>query len=141
METRCGSETPRLPSVPDGDFFDRPRFCSRCGLPIIVEGASFCKSCGAALDGSGPIRRDLRMRPLIAFGLSIIPGLGHHYQGQLLRGVMWFFGVAIAYGAGPIGYLLHLICAVSAASYGSNRRDERRRRRHGRRIDRVSAQL
>jgi len=81
------------------------------------------------------------MRPLIAFGLSIIPGLGHLYQGQLLRGVMWFFGVAIAYGAGPIGYLLHLICAVSAASYGSNRRDERRRRRHGRRIDRVSAQL
>ena len=33
-----------------------------------------------------------------------------------MRGVMWFFGVAIAYGAGPIGYLLHLICAASAAS-------------------------
>ena len=47
------------------------------------------------------------------------------------RGVMWFFGVAIAYGAGPIGYLLHLICAVSAASYGTIRYDERRRRRRG----------
>lgn len=125
--------------MPDADFFDRPRFCSRCGLPVIVEGASFCKDCGAALDGSGTIRREIGMRPLIAFLLSVIPGLGHIYQGQAMRGVMWFFGVAIAYGAGPIGYLLHLICAVSAASYGSNRYDERRRGRRSRRIDRVSA--
>jgi hypothetical protein len=130
--------------VPDAGFFDRPRFCSRCGLAITVEAASFCKACGAALDGSGIIRREIGMRPLIAFALSIIPGLGHIYQGRALRGVMWFFGVAIAYGAGPIGYLLHLICAVSAASYGSNgshRQDERRRRRRSRRIDRVSAHL
>jgi hypothetical protein len=107
-------------------------------LPVVVEAASFCKDCGAALDASGPIRRDIGMRPLIAFALSIIPGLGHIYQGRAMRGVVWFFGVSIAYGAGPIGYLLHLICAVSAASYGSNRNDERRRRRRGR-IDRVSA--
>ena len=32
MATQCGSATLRLPSVPDADFFDRPRFCSRCGL-------------------------------------------------------------------------------------------------------------
>jgi hypothetical protein len=127
--------------VPDANFFDKPRFCSRCGLPVIVEGASFCKDCGASLDGSGIIRREIGTRPLIAFGLSIIPGLGHIYQGRALRGVMWFFGVAVAYGAGPIGYLLHLICAVSAASYGLNRYEERRRRRRGRRIDRVSAHL
>jgi len=127
--------------VPDADFFDRPRFCSRCGLPVIVEGASFCKTCGAALDGSAPARREIGMRPLIAFGLSIIPGLGHIYQGNAMRGVIWFFSVIIAYGAGPIGYLLHLICAASAASYRSNRYEERRRRRRSRRIDRVSAHL
>ncbi len=84
------------------------------------------------------MRREIGMRPLIAFLLSVIPGLGHIYQGQAMRGVIWFFGVAIAYGAGPIGYLLHLICAVSAASYGSNRYNERRSRRRSRRIDRVS---
>jgi hypothetical protein len=127
--------------VPDADFFDRPRFCSRCGLPVIVEGASFCKSCGAALDGRAPTRSEIGVRPLIAFGLSIIPGLGHLYQGQAMRGVIWFFGVAFAYGAGPIGYLLHLICAMNAASLGSHRREERRRRRRSRRIDRVSAHL
>lgn len=79
------------------------------------------------------------MRPLIAFCLSIIPGLGHVYQGQPMRGVMWFFGVIVAYGTGPIGYLLHLICAASAASYGAHSRERRRRGRRGRRIDRASA--
>lgn len=76
---------------------------------------------------------------MVAFLLSVIPGLGHIYQGHPMRGVLWFFGVASAYGAGNIGYLLHLICAVSAASYGSNRREEGRGSRHGRRIDRVPA--
>jgi hypothetical protein len=108
-------------------------------LPVVVEAASFCKDCGAALDGSGPMRRELGMRPLIAFVLSAIPGLGHLYQGHPMRAVGWFFGVVFAYGAGPIGYLLHLICALSAASYGSNRYDERRLRRRHRRSDRLSA--
>jgi TM2 domain-containing membrane protein YozV len=126
--------------VPDGDFYDQPRFCSRCGLPVTVEGASFCKDCGAVLGASGIIGGEGAMRPLVAFLLSIIPGLGHIYQGHVGRGVIWFFSVAIAYGAGPIGYLLHLICAVSAASYGRNRYDDRRRRRR-RRIDRISAQV
>jgi hypothetical protein len=127
--------------VPDEEFFDRARFCSRCGLPVIVEGASFCKDCGASLDGSGRTRREIGMHPLFAFLLSIIPGLGHLYQGHPLRGLLWFFGVTIAYQAGPIGYLLHLICAVSAASYGLRSHEEGRRRRRGRRIDRASARL
>src|SRR5580698_6119243 len=137
METRCGWETLRLPSVPDAEFFDQPRFCSRCGLPILVEGAGFCKDCGAPLNARGIIAREGAMRPVIAFLLSIVPGLGHIYQGHARRGVGWFIGVAIAYNAGPIGFLLHLICAASAASYGSNRYDERQRRRHRRRIDRA----
>ena len=107
----------------------------------MVEGAGFCKDCGASLDGSGIIPREIGMRPLFAFLLSVVPGLGHIYQGHAMRGIVWFFGVAMAYGAGPIGYLLHLICAVSAASYGSTRYDERRRGRRRRRIDRVSAHL
>jgi len=125
--------------VPDAGF-ERPRFCSRCGLPITVEDASFCKECGAPLGSSRILGGNNALRPAVAFFLSIVPGLGHIYQGRVTRGIMWFFGVALAYGAGPIGYLIHLICAVSAASYGSNRYDERRRRRR-RRIDRLSAQL
>jgi len=126
---------------PQVGFDDKPRFCSRCGLAIVVDGASFCKECGAALSANNTAHHEPGMRATIAFLLSIIPGLGHIYQGHPARGVMWFFGVAMAYGAGPIGYLLHLVCAVSAASYGTNRYDDRRRRRHRRRIDRMSAQL
>lgn len=126
--------------MPDADFFDTPRFCSRCGQQLTVDGASFCKSCGAALDRGTALRREIGIRPLIAFFLSVIPGLGHIYQGHAMRGVIWFFGVAIAYGAGPIGYLLHLICAVSAASYGTTRYEERRRRRD-RIARRMSVQL
>jgi len=122
--------------VPDAEFFDKPRFCSRCGLPIVVEGAGFCKDCGAPLSASGAVARAGSMRPVIAFLLSIIPGLGHIYQGRLSRGIGWFVGVAVAYSAGPIGFLLHLVCAVSAASYDSNRYHERRRRRSDRKRDR-----
>lgn len=71
---------------------------------------------------------------MIAFFLSIIPGLGHLYQGHAMRGVIWFFAVVVAYGAGPIGYLLHLICAASAASYGTTHYENRRRRRRARGI-------
>jgi len=84
------------------------------------------------------VRREQTLRPLLAFLLSIVPGLGHVYQGRVMRGVAWFFGVIIAYGAGPVGYLLHLICAVSAASYSNNRYHARRRRRG---IDRLSAHV
>lgn len=107
-----------------------------------VEGASFCKDCGAALDGAAIIRPDRSMRSTIAFFMSIVPGLGHIYQGYPMRGVLWFFGVLTAYGAGNIGYLLHLICAASAASYGSQPREERRHGRRARRgVDRASAQM
>jgi len=127
--------------VPEAEFYDKPRFCSRCGLPIVVDGAGFCKECGAPLNARSTIGPGSGMRPAIPFLLSVIPGLGHIYQGHTMRGVMWFFGVAFAYGAGPIGYLIHLICAVNAASYGTNRYDERRRRRGRRRMDRASAQF
>ena len=137
---RCESARLRLSSVPDADFFGQPRFCSRCGQPVIVEGASFCKECGNALEAAGA-KRNFNPRPLIAFVLSIVPGLGHIYQGHIGRGIAWFFGVAIAHGMGPIGYVLHLICAFNAASYGSNRGDEWFRRRHRRRTDRLSAHL
>jgi hypothetical protein len=126
--------------VPDADFFGKPRFCSQCGRPVIVEGATFCKECGASLEAGGTFGREIRSRRTISFLLSVVPGLGHVYQGHLLRGIIWFFGVAMAYGAGPIGYLIHLICAVNAASYGSTGEPSWRRRRR-RRSGRLSARF
>lgn len=104
--------------MPDPEFFSRPRFCSQCGQPIVVEGASFCKECGAPLERTGIISRDIGLRPVIAFVLSVIPGLGHVYQGHPWRGIAWFFGVIAAWNASPpLGFLLQLICAANAAIY------------------------
>jgi hypothetical protein len=120
--------------VPDPQIAGRARFCSQCGQPIVVEGASFCKDCGAPLEATSIIRRDLGLRPLIAFSLSLIPGLGHVYQGHPWRGILWFFGVGIGYGSSlGLGFILHLICAANAALYGTIREEAWQRRRHHRR--------
>ncbi len=89
-----------------------------------MDDARFCKSCGAAL--TYPlIRRDPGFSPIIALVLSIVPGVvvpgvGHIYRGKLLRGMLWFFGVSLAYTAGgPVmGPLIHFICAANAAFSG-----------------------
>jgi TM2 domain-containing membrane protein YozV len=53
---------------------------------------------------------------MLALVLSIVPGVGQIYRGKPLRGILWFFGVSLAYGAGPpLGILIHLICAANAA--------------------------
>lgn len=84
----------------------------------MVEGASYCKECGSPLERTGIIGRDIGLRPVIAFVLSVIPGLGHVYQGHPWRGIAWFFGILVAYTASqPLGFLLHLICAANAAVY------------------------
>ena len=121
--------------MPDPEFFSRPRFCSQCGQPIVVEGAAFCKQCGAPLEGTGLIRRDIGLRPVIAFILSAVPGLGHVYQGHPWRGIAWFFGILIAYAASqPLGFLLQLVCAANAAVY-DRIRTRRVLRAGGRRSD------
>jgi hypothetical protein len=96
-----------------------PRFCSNCGHPVTVGDARFCKNCGAALGSRLRFKQDLNWNPWIAAGLSVIPGLGHFYKGQHLYAVLWFFGVAIAYNAGPIGPVLHLVCIANATLGGA----------------------
>ncbi|MGD1027739.1 hypothetical protein [Candidatus Binatus soli] len=96
--------------------FEKPRFCSRCGQPIVVAEASFCKSCGAPVTRFPLLRKDRGFSPILALVLSIIPGLGQIYRGKPIRGILWFFGVSLAYSAGPpLGVLIHLICAANAA--------------------------
>lgn len=122
--------------MPDS-LFDLPRFCSRCGQPIVVAKAKFCKDCGAPVAGTQTFAGEPRFNPIVAFVLSIIPGLGQIYKGRVMRGVVWFCAVILAYALGPLGPILHFICALNAAVQGSLR-DERfagpRSRRRGRGI-------
>lgn len=61
---------------------------------------------------------------MLALVLSIVPGVGQIYRGKPLRGILWFFGVSLAYGAGPpFGLLMHLICAANAA-FSDTMRDD-----------------
>jgi hypothetical protein len=109
--------------VAEADF-EKPRFCSRCGAPIVVAEASFCKSCGAPVTRFPLLRRNSGFNPVLALMLSIVPGVGHIYRGRPFKGIMWFFFVSIAYGMGPpFGILIHLICAANAAFSGTLRED------------------
>ena len=104
--------------------FEKPRFCSRCGQPVVVAGAQYCKQCGAPLAGSRILRHDPGFSPVLALVLSIIPGVGQIYRGKPFRGMMWFFGVLFAYTIFPgFGILIHLICAANAAFSGVIRED------------------
>jgi hypothetical protein len=97
-----------------------PRFCSRCGKPIVVIGASFCKECGAPLAHTVVLDQADRLSPWAALILSLIPGLGHWYKSLRKRAVLWFIVVTVAYGIlFPIGLAMHVICAVNAAIGGT----------------------
>lgn len=117
-----------MPDAPPGG----PRYCSQCGGPVVVPNANYCKDCGAPL-GTGPwLREDITWHPLVAAGLSIIPGLGHLYRGRRFKALVWFVGVMLTYSIAPsLGLLMHLICAGSAAFSGALREEafERARRR------------
>jgi hypothetical protein len=133
MVIRSASGRRRLSSVPDPRF-DQARFCSRCGQPIVVAGAGFCKDCGAPVAGTRIFVRDPGFKPVVAFVLSVIPGLGHVYKGRVMRGAIWFLVVSFAYAIGPIGLLMHVICAVNAALSGALRDDGFNPPRLGRRV-------
>ncbi|HVB80792.1 MAG TPA: hypothetical protein VNE82_12710 [Candidatus Binataceae bacterium] len=93
----------------------RARFCSQCGQPVTVAEAVFCKQCGARLGAAGWLG-DLSSPAVIAFVLSVVPGLGHFYAGRTGRAIGWFFATLIAYGtSSSLGVLIQLVCAVSAA--------------------------
>ncbi len=104
-----------------------PRFCSRCGSPVVVVDASYCKECGAPLAATVWLNRAIGWRPWTALLLSILPGLGQWYKGQRLRGVIWFLVVLAFYGLQPVGLMLHIICAGNAALSGALKDDSPQR--------------
>jgi hypothetical protein len=96
-----------------------PRFCSSCGHPVVVGDARFCKDCGAPLAAGLHFKQNLSWNPWVAAALSVVPGLGQLYKGQPLYAVLWFIGVVLAWMAGPLGLILHLICVVNAGVGGA----------------------
>jgi hypothetical protein len=138
---RSGSGRHRLPSVPDLQF-DQPRFCARCGQPIVVAEAKFCKDCGAPVLAPQVFAREPDFNPIVAFVLSVIPGLGQIYKGRVIRGVVWFCAVILAYALGPLGPILHFVCALNAAIHGTPRHQRiaaSRARRRGRGLRDIAA--
>lgn len=125
--------------MPD-DGISLARFCSRCGQPVVVAKARFCKECGAPLVGSPLLMRDLSWQPLVAAGLSLLPGLGHLYRHRPFAAVAWFIGVVIAFSiAQPFGFILWLVCAGDAALSGAINEDAIvARLRRGRRSSRYA---
>jgi hypothetical protein len=119
--------------VPEPDL-EKASYCWRCGQPVVVAAAEFCKDCGAPLAGGRFFARNPGFNPVVAALLSVVPGLGHVYKGAPGRGASWFFGVVIAYMMNPsLGLILHVICASNAALKGAIEDDAFRRMRHGRR--------
>jgi len=110
------------------------RFCSQCGQPVVVAGAVFCKECGARLAASGVLSELTSNSPsIIAFALSVMPGLGHFYSGRTGRAISWFLGVVFAYRvSSSLGVLMHVVCGVSAARAATLDAERRQMRRASR---------
>lgn len=112
------------PSMPEPRI-ERPRFCAQCGAPVVVADANFCKNCGAPLAHTVWFNSNISWRPRVAVALSIVPGLGHWYKGERVRGLLWFIFVPLFYfsNAPVLGFLLHVICACNAGLGGAIREE------------------
>ena len=69
-------------------------FCGRCGAHL-VNPAAPCPRCGAPASGgyhASAIPRS-RKSPALAAALAILPGLGHFYLGQNVKGFAYLLGV------------------------------------------------
>ena len=71
-------------------------FCGRCGAHL-VNPAAPCPRCGAPASGGyyGPAAAIPRARksPGLAAALAVLPGLGHFYLGQNIKGFAFLVGV------------------------------------------------
>ena len=96
---------------------DSEQDCPYCSEKILLT-AKKCKHCGEFLDQA--LRAENapdQWRPGIAAALSIIPGAGQLYKGQILNGIMWFIMVSIGYFMLFFpGAFLHVCCICGAAT-------------------------
>jgi TM2 domain-containing membrane protein YozV len=77
------------------------RYCSACGARI-PNSAVHCPNCGTSSVFLEPTHKDPAVAAILSF---FVPGLGQVYNGDMGRGLLFFFGCAI-------GYLLLIIPGV-----------------------------
>jgi TM2 domain-containing membrane protein YozV len=86
--------------------------CVRCHRPIPEgqrlqhRGETYCLDCvGKSLNGEASPEHARRRSPGVAVLLSLLPGLGQMYNGQMLKGVIVLVAFLIlATGGGPLGW-------------------------------------
>lgn len=67
--------------------------CGRCGT-VLANPNSACPRCGAPASGGYQGTRVMpRKDPIVAAALAVIPGMGHFYLGQPLKGFAYLLGV------------------------------------------------
>ncbi len=68
--------------------------CGRCGALLTNPNAP-CPRCGSPASGAyrGPYVRPRKKSPAVAAGLAIIPGLGHFYLGQNVKGLAYLLSI------------------------------------------------
>lgn len=67
--------------------------CGRCGALLINPGAT-CPRCGApASGGYQGTMPHARKNPILAAALAVVPGLGHFYLGQNMKGFAYLLGI------------------------------------------------
>jgi TM2 domain-containing membrane protein YozV len=67
--------------------------CGHCGT-LLTNPTGPCPRCGATASGryQGPVVRSPK-NPLLAAALAVIPGLGHFYLGENMKGVAYLIGI------------------------------------------------
>ena len=68
--------------------------CGRCGA-LLTNPSAPCPRCGSPASGRyyAPVARP-RKSPGLAAALAVVPGLGHFYLGQNLKGLGFLVGIA-----------------------------------------------
>lgn len=95
--------------------------CPACKAQVSNQAVS-CPQCGQPFRESQPqvVYQTAQQRvwsPGVAAVLSIIPGLGQLYKGQIFAAIGWFIVIPIGYSFFILpGVALHVLCIVSALS-------------------------
>jgi TM2 domain-containing membrane protein YozV len=67
--------------------------CGHCGA-VLTNPSAPCPRCGSAASGGYQVARpQSRKNPLLATALALVPGLGHFYLGENMKGVAYLIGI------------------------------------------------
>ncbi|MEI7856716.1 MAG: hypothetical protein WCH85_04355 [Methanomicrobiales archaeon] len=75
-----------------------PEICPHCGKESVEVSPRFCSSCGARMDGTPPygflkfpgVLNERKNANVAGFCSSVLPGLGQVYNGETVKGYLFF---------------------------------------------------